>query len=53
MLECLVQWAQLSTHRFDCEEELKDHLIYNHSPIPDPLRYFVQTYLFNRSFGGG
>jgi hypothetical protein len=53
MLESCVQWAQLSTHAFVSEDELKEDLIYNYTPIPDPHGYFAQIYLFNHSSAEG
>jgi hypothetical protein len=46
-----LQWAQLSTHGFVSEDELKEQIIYNYSPIRDPHGYFDQVYVFNHSAG--
>lgn len=46
-----MQWAQLSTHAFDSEEDLKSAIIYNYSPTPGSMGYFEQVYVFNHPSG--
>lgn len=53
MLMPCMQWAQLSTHAFSSEEELKGDIIYNYTPVPGPAGYFEQVYIFNHSNAEG
>lgn len=42
-----ITWAQMSTHAFESDEELKKLIIYNYAPVVDPGDYFDQVYIWN------